>query len=127
MFKTEVFLHAGDIIDEFVDQDLKLRFCFVAHLRAKVSCGTGKSVLTFQAAGDPFLLIIEVGRGFGEVNDAQLSAVFCISRRDLRNLVGCSFQNARDMLYGSFGLVIYSLKENSGQIFGTRRPGWPTV
>ena len=62
MFKTEVFLHAGDIIEEFVDQDLKFRFCFVAHLRAKVSCGTGKSELTFQAAGDPFLLIIEVER-----------------------------------------------------------------
>ena len=51
--KAEVLLHAGDIIDKFVDQDLKFRFCFVADLNAKVSRGTGKSELTFQAAGNP--------------------------------------------------------------------------
>jgi hypothetical protein len=37
LLKGKVFLHAGDIIDKFVDQDQKFRFCFIAHLARHVA------------------------------------------------------------------------------------------
>jgi hypothetical protein len=58
VFEAEVFLHASDIIDKFVDQDLKFRFCFVADFSAKMSGGPAQRELTFQTAGDEFLLTL---------------------------------------------------------------------
>ena len=76
VLKGKVFLHAGDIVDKLIDQDLKFRFRFVADFSAEVSGGTRKRELRFQASRDQFLLIIKVERRLSQVDNAQLSSLF---------------------------------------------------